>query len=140
MIQSALNMSLLLLTRPIFRRISMQYLPGQNYHNWILTYPNVLIFLLSLSSFLHNLSDTAISSSNFQKDAGLIVSNNLSWLNHYNHIISRTYKMLGLIRQLFSSSLHSSVKMKLYFTLVPNILPPIWHPSLLKDIQNIERI
>ena len=73
--------------------------------------------------FTYNLSDTAISSSNFQKDVGLIVSNNLSWLNHYNHIISRTYKILGLICQSFSSSLHSSVKMKLYFTLVSNVLP-----------------
>ena len=45
----------------------------------------------------YNLSDTAISSYNFQKDLGLIVSNNLSWANHYDHIISCTYKILGLI-------------------------------------------
>ena len=91
----------------------------------------------------YNLSDTAISSSNFYKDLGLMVSNNLSWVNHYDHIISCAYKILGLVRWSFSSSLNSSVKLKLYLTLVYSQLmycTPIFHPYLFKDIQNIERI
>ena len=91
----------------------------------------------------YSLSDTAISSSNFQKDLGIIVSNNLILVNPYNHIISCAYKILGLIRRSFSSSLKSSVKMKLYLTLVrsqPMYCTLIWCPYLLKDVQNMERI
>ena len=91
----------------------------------------------------YNLSDTAVFATDSQKDLGIIVSNNLSWVNHYNHIIPRAYKILGLIRRLFSPSLSLSVKLKLYLTLVRSQLmycTPIWRPYLLKDIQNIERI
>ena len=91
----------------------------------------------------YNLSDTAISITDFQKDLGLVVSNNLSWENHYNHIIPRAYKILGLIRRSFNPSLNLSVKMKLYLTLVRSQLmycTPTWRPYLHKDIQNIERI
>ena len=40
----------------------------------------------------YNLSDTAISITDFQKDLGLVVSNDLSWENYYNHIIPHAYK------------------------------------------------
>ena len=40
----------------------------------------------------YNLSDTAISITDFQKDLGLVVSNDLSLENHYNYIIPRVYK------------------------------------------------
>ena len=68
-----------------------------------------------------------------------------SILARFNHIIPRAYKILGLIRRLFSPSLNLSVqlKMKLYLTLVRSQLmycTPIWRPYLHKDIQNIERI
>ena len=66
----------------------------------------------------YNLSDAAISITDFQKDLGLVVSNDLSWENHYNHIMPRAYKILGLIRCSFSPSLNLSVKMKLHLTLV----------------------
>ena len=91
----------------------------------------------------YNLSDTTISTTDFQKDLGLVVSNDLSWANHYHHIIPRAYKILGLIRRSFSSSLNLSMKMKLYLTLVRSQLmycTPIWRPYLQTDIQNIERI
>ena len=55
-------------------------------------FPNILTSLVSLRSFLHAICQ--ISSSNFQKDLGLIVSNNLSWANHYDLIISCAYKIL----------------------------------------------
>ena len=82
---------------------------------------------------LYNLSDTTISITDFQKDLGLVVSNDLSWANHYNHIIPRAYKILGLIHCSFSLSLNLSMKMKLYLTLVRSQLmycTPIWRPYL----------
>jgi len=95
------------------------------------------------STSAYYLSDTAVSITNFQKDLGLIVSNNLSWTDHYNHIIPHAYKILGFIHCSFSPSLSSPVKIKLYLTLVHSQLmycTSIWCPYLLKDIQNIERI
>ena len=71
----------------------MPYLPSQNYHNC--TYISFKPKFIST----YNLSDTAVSLSSFQKDLGLIVSNNISWVNHYDHIISCAYKISGLIRQ-----------------------------------------
>ena len=92
----------------------------------------------------YNLSDI-ISTTDFQKNLGLVVFNDLtmSWANHYNHIIPRAYKILGLIRRSFSPSLNLSIKVKLYLTLARSQLmycTPIWRPYLQKDIQNIERI
>ena len=92
----------------------------------------------------YNLSYTAISIIDFQNDLGLVVSNDFSWANHYNHIIPCAYKILELIRCSFSPSLNLSMKMKLYLALVHSQLmycTPIWRPYLQKDIQNnIERI
>ena len=98
-------------------------------------YLNVFISLKSKFTSAYNLSDTAVSTTDSQKDLGIIVSNNLSWVNHYNHIIPCAYKILGLIHHLFSPSLSLSVKLKLYLTLVRSQLmycTPIWHPYLLK--------
>ena len=131
----------LLLTRPISRRTS---------GNAIITWSKSSQLNFNISKCTHisfkpkfvslyNLSDTAISITDFQKDLGLVVSNNLSWENHYNHITPHAYKILGLIRRSFSPSLNLSVKMKLYLTLVRSQLmycTPIWCPYLQKDIQN----
>jgi len=64
----------------------------------------------SKSTSAYYLSDTAVSTTNSQKDLRLIVSNNLSLTDHYNHIIPCAYKILGLIHCSFSPSLSSSVK------------------------------
>jgi len=97
----------------------------------------------SKSTSAYYLSDSAVSTANSQKDLSLIVSNNLSWTEHYNHIIPHAYNILVLIRHSFNPSLSSPVKIKLYLTLFCSQLmycTPIWCPYLLKDIQNIERI
>ena len=89
----------------------------------------------------YNLSDTTISTTDFQKDLGLVISNDLSWANHYNHIIPRAYKILRLIRRSFSPSLNLSMNMKLCLTLVRSQLmycTPIWHPYLQKDTVYLE--
>ena len=52
------------------------------------------------------------------RDLGLMVSNDLTWDKHYEYIIARAYKVLGLIRRTFSMSHYPLAKAKLYTTLV----------------------
>ena len=52
------------------------------------------------------------------KDLGVIVSSNLSFGAHYQHIISRAYRVLGLLRRTFSSNTNLREKKRLYVSLV----------------------
>jgi len=47
---------------------------------------------------LYNIGSSAIPRVDTNKDLGIIVSSNLLWVAHYNHIISKSYKVLGLYR------------------------------------------
>ena len=51
----------------------------------------------------YSINDTIISSVGSQKDLGVILSADMQWRSHYLFIIARAYKMLGLIRRVFSS-------------------------------------
>ena len=73
-----------------------------------------------------------------QKDLCLIVSADFNWRPHYQLITSRAYKMLGLLRRVFSSSV---LCRSLYTSLVRSQLlycSQIWHPYLLVDVKAIE--
>ena len=74
---------------------------------------------------------------------GIILSSNLSWSNHYNHISRSAYHSLHLIRHSFSSTLPVYLKKNLHLSLVHSRLTycsQIWRLRLLKDILSIERI
>ena len=91
----------------------------------------------------YNISNTSISRANVHKDLGLLLSEDLSWTNHYSFIAARAYKVLGLIRRTLNSSHHPSTMVKLYVSLVRSQLlycTQLWRPHLIKDIQIIERI
>jgi len=79
-------------------------------------------------------------SSNAHCDLGIILS---TWKDHYNHISSKAYRTLGLLRRTFSRSINISTKWTLYLALVRSQLlycSPLWHPSLIQDISTLERI
>ena len=84
-----------------------------------------------------------ISSSNQQKDLGVLVSSDLSWSHHIAKITSKAYKILGLLRRTFSSSSDITTKKRLYISLVRSQLlygSQIWRPLHLKDTNPIESV
>ncbi|CAI8031831.1 hypothetical protein GBAR_LOCUS18039 [Geodia barretti] len=98
---------------------------------------------LSPTPFHYHLNGKQISSKTAQKDLGLLVSADLTWRSHYQLISSRAYKMLGLLRRVFCSSVSVSAKRSLYITLVRSQLlycSSVWHPYLLKDIKCLEYV
>ena len=79
------------------------------------------------------------------RDLGVAVTNNLSWSIHYNHICSKPYAALNLIRRTITTSSTSSINVKkqLYLSLVRSQLTycsQLWRPRLLKDITQLERV
>ena len=52
------------------------------------------------------------------KDLGIILSSNLTWDAHYNHIIAKAYSILGLLRRTFSPQNLTKSKKQLYIYLL----------------------
>ena len=83
------------------------------------------------------IDDTIIKTSSTHHDLGVILSTDLSWKNHYNHISAKAYRTLGLLRRTFSHSVDIPTKKALYLALVRSQLlycSPLWHPYLICDI------
>ena len=88
------------------------------------------------------IDQSPILSSEYYKDLGVIINNDLSFSKHYDHIITNAYRTLGVLRRTFHST-PISAKKKLYLSLVRSRLiygSQIWHPYLLKDISALERV
>ncbi len=80
---------------------------------------------------------------NSQKDLGVIVSNSLSWSEHFDLICSKAYQALYVIRRNIPP--HSPIHLKkiLYCSLVKSQISyccQLWRPQLIKHIQSLERI
>ena len=97
---------------------------------------NVLRFALVQHQANHEyaIDGALVHSSNSQRDLGIVTRVNLSWSDHYNHICSKAYRSLNLIRRTLpaSSSTISLVRSHLCYC------SQIWRPCLNKDITNIE--
>ena len=89
------------------------------------------------------INERPISSSNQQKDLGIMISSNLSWSHHASKITSKAYKILGLLHRTFCSTNNVPTKKRLYMSLVRSQLlygSQIWRPLQLKDMKPIESL
>ena len=94
-------------------------------------------------SYQYLLDNAKIQLTKVQRDLGIIVKDDLSWSDHYNHICSKAYRSLNLIRRTVTSNSPMKVKKQLYISLVRSHLcycSQIWRPCLIKDIVNLERV
>ena len=97
----------------------------------------------SLSNESYSMNGSEISEVESHKDLGIILANDLSWTKHYEHILSKAYRKLGLVRRTFSVYCTVSTRKKLYISLIRSQLiygSQIWRPMLSKDIQKLERL
>ena len=69
------------------------------------------------------LNGYSIPTTNLFKDLGVLLSGDLSWSAHINMIVTRAYKMLGLIRRCFSHTASVPVR-RLLYTSVSCSFPP----------------
>ena len=78
-----------------------------------------------------------------QKDLGILVSADLQWSCHIQHVISKAYKVLGMLWRHFCSVIAIKAKRSLYLSLVCCHLlycPPLWHPHLIVHIKSLESV
>ena len=91
----------------------------------------------------YTINDLPIQSVNMHRDLGIMVSSDMSWSSHHDHIVSKAYKILGLLRRYFNTSNSTSKRKRLYFSLVRSQLvycSQLWRPYLIKDIVKLEKI
>ena len=91
----------------------------------------------------YQLNGQSINSCEVHRDLGILLSHNLTWSAHYNHITARAYRMLGLLRRTFSTTNSPITKKYLYISLVRSQLTycsQVWRPNLMKDILTIETV
>ena len=72
-----------------------------------------------------------------------ILSSDLHWRSHYQFIIPKAYKMLCLLRRVFSSVKCVSLKHSLHLSFVRSKLlycSPLWCPHLLTHIKSLETV
>ena len=77
------------------------------------------------------------------RDLGVMFSSDLSWSDHIDYVTAKCYKVMGLLRRAFSSSLPVLIKKQLYLLLVRSHLSycsVLWRPHLLKDVEKLEKI
>ena len=101
-----------------------------------------LSFNSSLTTSYH-IDSNLLSPAKSHRDLGIILSSDLSWSNHFNHITAKAYRSLGLLRRVFGKSTSTPVKKTLYISLVRSQLTygsQLWNPHFIKDVINLERV
>ena len=90
-------------------------------------------------SHVYYLRNSTLTSKTSCHDLGGILTQDLSWDKHYSFISARAFKILGLIRRSFSSSLTTPVKRKHVFrTFSINVL--FSYLAAIRDIRSLECI
>ena len=94
-------------------------------------------------STTYSIGSAIISKVYTHKDLGIVISSDLNWEHHYNSILAKAYKMLGLLRRSFSTNITVQSKKLLYISLVRSQLSfcsVLWKRYLLKDVKVLEQL
>ena len=80
---------------------------------WSLLFNPTKIIQTSFKSNLqtsYTIGTSSITKVESHKDQGIILSSNLTWDAHYDHISAKAYSILGLLRRNFSFQTHTKSK------------------------------
>ena len=91
----------------------------------------------------YHINDMELTTKTTHRDLGVLMSNDLCWKHHYENLLMRAYKSLGLLRRIFCNISCSQAKKVLFLSLVHSQLQycsPIWRPHYIKDIKSIENV
>ena len=91
---------------------------------------------------IYNVNGHTIIESSSCKDLGIVLTNSLTWQDHYEMISSKATKSLCLLRRVFKDSECAQAHKSLYITLVRSKVlycSTLWRPYLLKDIESLEK-
>ena len=96
----------------------------------------------SESKFNHpyHMDSTTLQIKSSNRDLGVVMSENLRWSEHYQSMLAKAYKLLGLT---FASTHCPLAKKVLYISLIRSKITycsPVWRPYLLDDIRTLESI
>ena len=93
-------------------------------------------------SYNYHLNSKPVAVKTSHIDLGVMVTTDLQWKSHHLHMISKSYKLVSLLRRVFSSVTCIRAKKVLYISLVRSRMlycSPIWRPHLLTDIRALEK-
>ena len=91
----------------------------------------------------YSINGSPITSTTEHKDVGILITSNLSFTSHINNILSKAYKVLGMVRRAVSSSRNIALKRALYLTLIRSQVIyccQIWRPYLIRESRVLERL
>ena len=91
----------------------------------------------------YSLNNCELSLSDHHKDLGVLISSDLTFSAHYDMIVRKAYRTIGLLRRTFSNRTCVKEKRLLYLTLVRSQLvhcSSVWRPHLLKHIEFLEGV
>ena len=84
----------------------------------------------------YHIDNYQLAYKNAHRDLGLTLSAKLCWKEHYDSMLGRAYRTLGLLRRTFKSVSCILAKRVLYISLVRSqfqYCSPAWRPHLIKD-------
>ncbi len=93
----------------------------------------------------YHIKDTPVTSTNVQKDLGVLITSDLKWNQHVSVVCAKANKMLGFIKR---SSMHIrnvNSRLVLYKSMVRSQLAycsQVWSPQsvlLINQVENVQR-
>ena len=99
--------------------------------------------MLPFTAHYYNLGENTLDYTDCEKDLGVYISDNLSFNEHCNKMISKANQKFGLLRRTCSFVNDSKRRRILYLTLVRSQFEhcsQIWHPNTVSLIEKFESI